>query len=221
MLRPGNGTGTDTSREATVSRTSRAHWHSTKSSQKVEQLGRTRYTVTMRLSHLRVRSLAAMGMVVIAGCTPPWSAFEAEDPVAIRTTSSGEVEVLLVPCSPAGITSIEVTEVHKYDPSQEDPRIWQVDFSPPVTNLHSFVLGQAPPQGAQQVPWPSAGLGEEYGYIVEVQLDGRDYWVQGFHRQDLPDDQILFHNELLSRETFAERSRCPDPNAPPTPGRQS
>ncbi|MGH8884609.1 MAG: hypothetical protein ACRDYX_05445 [Egibacteraceae bacterium] len=157
--------------------------------------------------------MAATAAIVLTGCELPWSAFEAEDPVAIRA-SSGEVEVLLVPCSPAGITSLHVTGVRETAESRDYPRVWQVDFSPPATDLRRVVLGQVPPGGTERVPWPPAGLdslGQEYGYIVQVQLDGGDHWIQGFRQQNLTEGRILFHNESLSPDAFADKSRCPGP----------
>jgi hypothetical protein len=152
--------------------------------------------------------------VLLAGCTPPWSTFEAMDPVALRATSSGEIEALLVPCSPVRITSFDVTGVRETPQSHDYPRIWQVDFSPPATDLRRVVLGQVPPGGTEQVRWPPAGLdslSREYGYIVQIQLSSGDHWTQGFHREDLTGGQILFHNKTVTPEVFAAQSRCPQP----------
>ena len=153
--------------------------------------------------------------VLLAGCTPPWSAFEAEDPLAIRATSSGEVETLLVPCSSVRITRFEVIAAEGTVQNADVPRVWQVDFSPPATDLRRVVLGELPTGGIEQAPWPPVGLdGQDKPYVVQVQLDGGDYWIQGFHQRDLAGGRILFHNKLVSPEIFAEQSRCPRPTGP-------
>ncbi|MGH3767926.1 MAG: hypothetical protein ACRDTX_22730 [Pseudonocardiaceae bacterium] len=153
--------------------------------------------------------------VVLTGCDLPWSAPEHTPPVAVRAVPSGGVEVLLVPCSPVRITRFEVTAPREVVQRAEDPRVWQVDFSPPVTDLHRVVLGQVPQGGTAKVPWPPAGLGSqdpEFGHVVRVVLDDGDYWYQGFDRQrDLTNGRIMFHDKSISADVFAGQSRCPQP----------
>ncbi len=149
---------------------------------------------------------------VLAGCFPSDPA--RVHPVAVRTTSSGEVEVLLVPCSPVLISRFEVTDPQEAFQSADDPRVWQVDFSPPATDLHRVTLGQVPPGGNEQVPWPSAGLDSrdpDKNYVVRVVLDNGGYWYQGFDQRHLTEGRILFRDRSISPEAFAEQSRCPDP----------
>lgn len=156
--------------------------------------------------------------VLLAGCAPPWSAPEHEHPVAVRATSSGMVEVLLVPCSPVRITRFEVTAPREVVQRAGDPRVWQVDFSPPATDLRRVMLGQVPPGGTEKVLWPPTDLASQdpdFGYVVRVVLDDGDYWYQGFSRQrDLIDGRIMFHDRSVSPETFAEQSRCPATDRP-------
>ena len=150
--------------------------------------------------------------VLLAGCTPPWSAFEATDPLAIRATSSGGVEALLVPCSSVRITRFEVIAAAETAQNADVPPVWQVDFSPPATDLRRVVLGQIPPGGTEEVQWPPADLSsQDSAYVVQVELDSGDYWIQGFRQRDLTDGRILFHNNLVSPEVFAEQSRCAQP----------
>jgi hypothetical protein len=154
--------------------------------------------------------------VALTGCEVPWSAPEHNPPVAVQGTPAAGVEVLLVPCSPVRITRFEVTAPREVVQRAEDPRVWQVDFSPPVTDLRRVVLGQVSPGGAEKVPWPPAGLNRqdpEFGYVVRVVLDDGNYWYQGFRRQrDLTNGRIMFHDKSVSPETFAEQSRCPQPS---------
>lgn len=160
---------------------------------------------------LRQSTWLFVAAVLLAGCAPPWSAFEA---LAIRATSSGGVEVLLVPCSSMRITRFEVIAAADNAQNADVPRVWQVDFSPPATDLRRVVLGQLPLGGTEQVPWPPAGLGsQDNAYVVQVGLDSGDYWLQGFHQRDLTGGRILFHNKLVTPETFAEQSRCPRPTS--------
>ncbi|MGH8884608.1 MAG: hypothetical protein ACRDYX_05440 [Egibacteraceae bacterium] len=174
----------------------------------------------MRTCHRGVRLLAAWGMVAAAGCALPWSAPDHADPVAVRATSSGEIEVLLVPCSSARVARFEVTAPREVVQRAGDLRVWQVDFSPPATDLRRVVLRDVPPGGTERVPWPAAGLAAEdadFGYVVRVVLDNGDYWHQGFSPpRDLTDGRVMFHDRPVSPEAFADQHRCPDPNASAT-----
>jgi len=150
----------------------------------------------------------------VAGCTPPWSSFEAKDPLAIQGTSSGGVEALLVPCSPVRVTRFEVIDGADNAQKTDVPRLWQVDFSPPTTDLRRVVLGQVPPGGTEQVQWPAAGLdGQDHGYVMQVGLESGEYWIQGFHQRDLTGGRVLFHNKLITPEAFAGQSRCTQPTS--------
>lgn len=152
--------------------------------------------------------LLAVG-ALLAGCFPTEPANT--PPVAIRATSSSEVEVLLVPCSPVRITRFEVTAPQEAFQDPDDPRVWQVDFSPPATGLRQVALGKVPPGGTEQVPWPAGGLEKDAdkSYVVQVLLDDGVDWNQSFEVSDLTDGRIMFHDRYVSPETFADQSRCP------------
>jgi hypothetical protein len=170
--------------------------------------------VNVLLSVLR-RAVALFALVVLlAGCGgdfPPWSAPASTAPVAVRMTASGEIETLLVACTPARISRFEVIAPSDGVLDETDPRVWQVDFTPPVPDLHSVVLGVAPPGGAVRIPWPAAGLpGEsEASYVVRAVLEDGERWDLGFRPERIANGEVRFRERDLSPETFAEQSRCP------------
>jgi hypothetical protein len=79
--------------------------------------------------------------VLILGSCVPSAPF---NPVAVRKTSSGAVEVLYVPCWPAEIQMIEVIAPNEVVFDDDDKRLWKIVFEPP-TNLTEFTLGEVPP----------------------------------------------------------------------------
>jgi hypothetical protein len=152
--------------------------------------------------------------VLLAGCGgdfPPWSAPGPDAPVAVRMTGSGAIEALLVPCTPARITRFEVTAPRQAVQEADDPRLWQVDFMPPVTDLRSVVLGEVPRGGTARIPWPPDALasGDVDSYVVRVELDSGHDWSLGFDPEDLEGGDVRFRERNVSPETFAELSRCP------------
>lgn len=169
--------------------------------------------MTTRLLHSAC--LLLVGLLVLAGCGgdfPPWSAPERDTSVAVRETPSGGVEALLVPCSPVRVTRVEVIAPRGEGDREGDPRLWQVDFTPPATDLRDVTLGVVPPGGTETVPWPATGLGQDpdASYIVNVVLDDGTAWEQGFSQErHLADGSVRFHDRNMSPDTFAEESRCP------------
>jgi hypothetical protein len=165
-------------------------------------------------SHVGFSWLLVAGFALV-GCGVdflPWSAPHNTAPVAVRMTPSGQIEALLVPCSPTRIARFEVIGSSDGLLHENDPRVWQVDFSPPVPDLRSVVLGVVPPGAVVQTPWPAAGLADsdEDGYVVRAVLDNGERWDLSFlPDEDLADGEIRFHEQNISPETFAEQSRCP------------
>ena len=175
----------------------------------VDRIRRVGCTTAMSARLQGAWLLAAVAVLV--GCELPWSAQFLEPPVAVRATSVGGIEVLIASCSPVRITRFEVTAPKETIQRANDPRIWQVDFSPPATDLRRLVLGQVPPGGTEQVPWPPAGLSEDPDkiYVVRVVLDDGNYSYESFQKSDLIGGRVLFHDRPVSPETFAEQSGCP------------
>jgi hypothetical protein len=153
--------------------------------------------VNVLLSVLR-RAVALFALVVLlAGCGgdfPPWSAPASTAPVAVRMTASGEIETLLVACTPARIARFEVIAPSDGVLDETDPRV-----------------GVAPPGGAVRIPWPAAGLpGEsEASYVVRAVLEDGERWDLGFRPERIANGEVRFRERDLSPETFAEQSRCP------------
>jgi hypothetical protein len=156
--------------------------------------------------------LALVGL--LSGCGgdfPPWSAPAPTAPIAVRMSPTGQVEALLVPCTPVRIARLEVTAPREAVQAVDDPQLWQVDFAPPTTNLHTVVLGETPPGGAVRVPWPTGGLSgqEAHSFVVRVVLaDGGDWWIGFQPEEDLADGQVRFQERNMTPEAFAEQSRC-------------
>jgi hypothetical protein len=155
--------------------------------------------------------IAGFALVGCGGDFPPWSAPYHTAPVAVRMTASGQIEALLVPCSPTRVARFEVIAPMDGLLHENDPRVWQVDFTPPVPDLRSVVLGVVPPGGAVQIPWPAAGLADwdDDSFVVRAVLDNGEHWDQGFRPERIADGEVRFRERNVSPETFAEQSRCP------------
>ncbi len=100
-------------------------------------------------------------LLILGSCVPsaPFN------PVAVRKTSSGAVEVLYVPCWPAEVRMIEVIASTDVVIDDDDKRLWQVLFEPP-TDQAEFVLGEAPPSSSEVVPWQGLQEGQAVAVVL-------------------------------------------------------
>jgi hypothetical protein len=148
-------------------------------------------------------SLAAFVLLALAlvSCVPS-TPF---DPVAVRKTSSGAVEVLYVPCWPAEIQMIEVIAPKDVVFGDDDTRLWKIVFEPP-TNLTEFTLGEAPPSSSEVVRW--LGLDEKVAVVVLLTTPSGFRVNESFRLEDLDTGKVLFHSENMTPEEFEEEKRA-------------
>jgi hypothetical protein len=137
-------------------------------------------------------------LLILGSCVPS-TPF---DPVAVRKTSSGAVEVLYVPCWPAEIQMVEVIAPNDVVCDDDDKRFWKIVFEP-RTNLTEFTLGEVPPSASEVVPW--SGWEEGKAGVVVLLTTPSDFRVnESFRLEDLDTGKVLFHSENMTPEEFEE-----------------
>lgn len=136
-------------------------------------------------------------LLILGSCVPS-TPF---DPVAVRKTSSGAVEVLYVPCWLAEIQMIEVIAPNEAVFDDDDKRLWKIVFEPP-TNLTEFTLGEVPPSASEVVPW--SGLDKKVAVAVLLTMPSGFRVNESFRLEDLDTGKVLFHSENMTPEEFEE-----------------
>jgi hypothetical protein len=162
----------------------------------------------------RATAVLAVSVAVLAGCGdafPPWSAPEPTDRLAVRLTSAGFYEGVLVPCGPAPVTRMELLMPRRGEDHAVSPRAWQVDFAPPLDGVRAFEVGGVVPGGVVRVPFRGLGApGPDRGLLLQVLLADGTMWSESVvDGEKLAGGRVRFRARTTSAEEFAERSRCP------------
>lgn len=157
-----------------------------------------------------VAAVLAVAMVTACGPSsdfPPWSAPLPDDRIALHHTESGQFEILLAPCTPVEVTRLElVGPVGLGDDLDTVPRIWQVEFRPPVSDLRTVTIGVVPPGGTESVSWEAAELPPLDTMVAVAHLADGTTW-----RVAMPDEgrgSVRFLAEDFPFAEFQDRSRC-------------
>lgn len=161
---------------------------------------------------LGLAALASVGLAACA-CVPSDPGYTEE--VAVRRTSTGEVEAL--PCTSATMREVVVSRVETVESTAEDPEseiLWQFELDPPQT-IDGLVLGEAPPGAEVTVAWPREGLVDEPGSHFAVtfrQANAEANRGHTFRLSDVEGDVVLFDQQSMTAAQFDSSDLC---DAPP------
>lgn len=140
----------------------------------------------------------------------------ADAPVVIRRTPDGAVEVSYVHCEgPDGVVEFSLATpgpTIDADEEAETITVWEVVFDEP-TVLDGIVLGEVPPGGREEVPWPEGGLDNyppDAQYFAHVSLDRYPRGSTWFRVSDLEEGNVWFDDQNMTPDEFADADHCRD-----------
>ncbi|WP_086665877.1 hypothetical protein [Lentzea kentuckyensis] len=144
---------------------------------------------------------AAALTLFVGGCVP-----QAEyDPVAVRLTETGQVEILYTSCQPAKVVTAEIVAPREQVFDENDPRLWQVDFSTPA-EVQRFVAGETPSGAVERVRLQKPQPGQTL--VARVVLQGDVVLYHDFTLDDLSGGKVRYHLKNMSPEDFRRATSC-------------
>ncbi|RAS59829.1 hypothetical protein C8D87_113135 [Lentzea atacamensis] len=147
-----------------------------------------------------VAAVVALGLLV-GGCVPqaPY------DPIAVRLTESGQVEIVYTSCQPLPVVTAEVVAPGEQIFDDGDPRLWQVDFSPPA-DLKQFVVGETPSGAVDRVPFQQPQPGRIL--VARIVLHGDLALYHDFTLDDLSGGKVTYRQKNMAPEDFRRETSC-------------
>jgi hypothetical protein len=147
-----------------------------------------------------VAAVAALGLLV-GGCVP-----QAEfDPIAVRLTESGQVEIVYTSCQPVKVVTAELVAPKDAVFYDDDPRLWQVDFSPPA-EIQRFVVGEKPSGAVDRVPFQQPQSGQML--VARIILHGDVALYHDFKLEDLSGGKVAYGPKNMSPDDFRRETSC-------------
>ncbi len=150
--------------------------------------------------------LAVVAGASAVGCVPSDPASFSD--VAIRRTDAGVIEAL--PCTGEELEYVRFVRSERIDDeTNEWDTLWEVRIDP-GRQVDSIILGEVPEGAEETVAFRSEELLEEPGvrFVFQMSQSNGNQRANSFTVDELDDGTVVYGDELLSAEEFAERDPC-------------